>query len=207
MIIHAEVEQGTDEWKRLRLGRPTASGYSRIVTPARLQPASGATTYAYELLAERHLNAPLMDGSTDWMQRGTEMEAAARAWYAFETGSEVRQVGFCETDDQTTGGSPDGLIYVDGEPVGGLEIKCRGAAKHMAAIFGDHDTGTMMQIQGSMWVTGLPWWDSLDYCEGMPAVLIRHTPDEAVQAALSEHVPAFCARVAQMWGEFQEAQR
>lgn len=32
-IYYPEIEQGTDEWFRIRMGRPTASEFARIMTP------------------------------------------------------------------------------------------------------------------------------------------------------------------------------
>jgi len=54
------------------------------------------------------------------MQDGIDMEPEARACYSFLAGGEVKQVGFCLSDDGRFGCSPDGLVGDDG----GLELKC-----------------------------------------------------------------------------------
>jgi hypothetical protein len=51
MKIH-NVEQGTEEWFRLRLGMPSASKFKDLVTP-KGKPSASGEKYMYELLAER----------------------------------------------------------------------------------------------------------------------------------------------------------
>lgn len=190
MIIH-RVEQGTEAWHNLRLGLPTASRFDEIITPVQLKPAKSAKSekYMYQLLAEWIIGEPCDMANNKYMERGTELEPDARKTYEFIHGVKVEQVGFCTTDDKMVGCSPDGLIGDDG----GLEIKCPMAPGHVkyllnpTLLYEDYK----LQVQGSLFVTGLAWWDIASYAPGMPLVVRRIKPDEAVQTALAENLKIF----------------
>src|SRR5690606_19252020 len=126
-----DVMQGTQEWEMARLGIPTASQADRILTPSRLQPAAAAREYLHQLLAEWLIGYPIeWSASSQYMQRGTDLEAEARAAYELEMGVDVQQVGLCVTDDSMIGGSPDGLVG----DVGGVEIKCPAIHMHIGYL-------------------------------------------------------------------------
>ncbi|HLS34240.1 MAG TPA: YqaJ viral recombinase family protein, partial [Brevibacterium sp.] len=123
-----DVVQGSPEWLAARLGLPTCSQADRILTPARLRPASGAVTYRLQLLAEWVLGYPIeWSGSSAYMERGTELEAEARAAYEVEMGVDVEEVGLVLAPGGAFAGSPDGLVGEDG----GLEIKCPALHTHI----------------------------------------------------------------------------
>lgn len=190
MIVH-DVEQGTRAWFDLRLGIPTVSRFPRIVTAKRLDYAAGAQALAAELIGERLLGKPLdwEAPDTGWTERGTELEAEARAWYSAFRDVDVREVGFVTTDGGRYGGSPDAFVLgPDGEPVGGLEIKCRSLKNHMRCVMGIDPTAERLQVQGYLWITGLPWWDVLAYNPEpeIPNRIDRVWPDEATFTALEE---------------------
>jgi hypothetical protein len=185
-MIILDMEQGTPEWLAARLGIPTASRFDAILTPATRKPSKSARGYRDELLAEWILGQPLDWGTTEWTERGTEMETEARAFYELQTDSEVRQVGFILRDDGMVGGSPDGLVGDDG----GLEIKCYGAKHHVSCMLGE-DAATMTQVQGNLWISEREWWDVLAYNPAMPHVLTRIHRDEAYIADLSAAVDVF----------------
>lgn len=192
MIIH-DVIQGTPEWVQCRLGIPTASSFSRLVTST-YKPSSSLTGYAGELAAEMFAGMPLegFDGNV-WMNRGKEMEAEACDLYAFTTDANVQKVGFVTLDDGSAGCSPDALVNDDG----GLEIKCLKAERHIAAVHyhqkhGRCPTDYVQQVQGSLLITGRAWWDLCFYHPDMPPLVIRHTPDPAMFAALTAGIAAVC---------------
>lgn len=188
-----EVEQGSTEWRTTRLGRPTASRFEQIIMPKTLKYSSAADGLIAELLAEKVLGYSLEDfDGNQWTHRGTEMEAEAVRWYAFQRDVTVTRVGFVETEDGRVGCSPDGLVG----DVGGLEIKCRGAKAHMRALLQNDAkemTKVRCQIQGSLWVTGREWWDLLAYNPAFPPVLLRYTPDPDFQEAFGTHMARFLA--------------
>jgi len=181
-----DVVQGTPEWLAARRGIPTASRFDDIMTSVTRKPSKSAKGYRDELLAEWILGQPLDWGTTEWTNRGTDLEKEARAFYELQTDSEVRQVGFILRDDGMVGGSPDGLVG----DVGGLEIKCFGAKHHVACLLGE-EVATMTQVQGNLWISQREWWDVLAYNPAMPHRLTRVYRDEPYIADLASAVDAF----------------
>jgi len=182
-----DVQQGSDEWLRARLGLPTASNFDRIITPKGLKPSASAVKYLARLCAEWYIGEPLDDYGSGYTERGTGMEAEARDWYAFTTGRDVQQVGLCVTDCGRFGCSPDGLVGDSG----GLEIKCPSAEVHMGYLLGGLADEYAMQVQGGLWVTGREWWDLCSYHPTIPPVLVRIDRNPDVMAAFDRHLPAF----------------
>ena len=176
-----------------RVGMPTASQTARIITPKTLKPSAQQGKYIAELIAGWALNFPLDSVDSQWMDRGNELEAEARDWYAFEYMVAVREVGFCMIDGGGFGGSPDGLVGEDG----GQEIKCPSAANHMAYYF---DRASFIQsyrpqVQACLWITGRDWWDLVSYNEHLPKVVERIMPDVEFHDALAREVPGFNAKL------------
>ena len=185
-MIRHDVLQGSKEWWDLRIGLPTASQFDRILTPGKLQYASGAEAYRNELLAEWMLGEPLDTAITDWMNRGTELEAEAVRYYELQRDLDVDRVGFCTNDLGTVGCSPDGLVGPDG----GLEIKNRSAKYHVGFLLGE-DPIPRGQVQGGMWICDREWWDVLSYNPKLPPVLVRVRRDEKYIAALASAMSRF----------------
>lgn len=208
--IH-NVAQQTEEWFRIRIGRPTASCFDKIITPGG-EPSKQSKDYSRLLVAEciipdyiprdaGSLSAAMLsklitdkgadsskwdeianiliaeeirpdqsasfDGNYD-TDRGNELEAEARDEFAEEMSFDVRQVGFVTRDDNMVGCSPDGLIYHDGEPVAGLELKCPRAKAHVEySTAGILPSKYAPQVHGSLAVTGLDHWYFRSHCRGM----------------------------------------
>lgn len=184
------VVQGSQAWLDARVGVLTASNMDRIISPKQRKPSAQATKLCYEMLAEKVLGRSLSDASSGFMQRGTEMEAEARAWYEFERDVDVEQVGLVLRDDERVGCSPDGLVGEDG----GLEIKCPSAAVHLGYLVDGPGDDYYCQVQGSLWVTGRKWWDLTSFCPGFPTVCVRFQRDAEFIAALEECAEAFLKR-------------
>ncbi len=192
MIIH-DVEQGSEAWLKCRLGIPTASEFSRLVT-SKGERSKSLEPYAGELAAELFAGKPLEGFDGVWLNRGKELEAEACDLYAFTTDANVQRVGFITLDDATAGCSPDALVNDDG----GLEVKCLKIERHVAAVHyhqkhGRCPTDYVMQVQGCLWVTGRKWWNLCFYNPDMPPLIIRQTPDLAMHAAIADGVRAVIA--------------
>lgn len=211
MIVH-DCQQGTDQWFRLRAGIPTASQYSRIVSPTELRASKSQTGYIAELLAESE--AGTVDffepkerwwalaremGFSNWMDRGLALEEEARSLYAMMRDVDVQQPGFITTDDGKTGCSPDGWIP-EGDPdgPGGLEMKARKPSKHIQILFEDDDIATATQVQGSMLITGAEWWDTFAFCPGYGPVLVREYRNEEIIGLLRVELGKFLERLETM---------
>ena len=133
MIKVDDVQQGTLTWLECRLGIPTASQFSKIVTPSG-KLSSARDGYMAQLLAEWALGAQVDDFlGTEWTERGKVLEPEARAYYSFQRDVEARTVGFVYKDEgKFVGCSPDGLVGQDGC----LELKCPKAGTHLMWLAG-----------------------------------------------------------------------
>lgn len=194
--------QCSPEWWIARRGVPTASNFGRIITPAKRGYSSQARKYACELIAElSEPNPPWLTNTgrpirNTAMQNGVGTEPEARRFYAMDQNVDVREVGFCLTDDLRYGCSPDGLVGEDG----GLEIKCPLLATHAEYLdAGEVPPEYLPQVHGSLVVTGRKWWDFLSYAPGLPPLLVRTYPNDFT-AALRNCLDRF-------WGEYQALRR
>ncbi len=194
--------QLSPEWFEARRGIPTASNFDRIITPKTMKLASAADEYIAELIAEVFHIGPLSDLQTPMsraMLHGVDSEPAARAFYSLQTGMDVKQTGFIVTDDGRAGSSPDGIVISKtdaGTEVmeGALEIKCPQGKAHVGYLLnGGLPDAYRGQVHGHLLVTGLPFCDFLSYCDGLPPLLVRVTPD-SFTAALREALDLFHGR-------------
>jgi hypothetical protein len=191
MIEHT-VEQGSLAWLQLRIGRPTASEFEKIITPAKLQFSKSATKYACRLIAERLLNqsADSLD-HLEHIARGKELEPVAARAYEFETGFETRKVGFVTTDDGLIGASPDRIITTGSDLRGGLEIKCPSGPIHVEHLYAGFGDDYKIQVQGQMLVGELDFVDRYSFIQQGPSLRVRTYRDEAVIKALQDGLRQF----------------
>lgn len=163
------VEQGSQEWHEQRLGMVTASRFKDVMTNGRGTGTMGATAYSYmyDLIAEK-LTGVVQDAVDNHAVRwGNDNEPQARAMYAYQTGYSVDKVGFIKHPTiEGVGGSPDGLIGVDG----GVEIKCPKSSRiHFTYMEkGGVPKEYFWQVQGLLWITGREWWDFVSFDPRMP---------------------------------------
>lgn len=177
-------DQRSTEWYEARLGKPSASQFGRIITPTGKQ-SSQVEGYINELIHERITGERQETISSEWMQRGIEMEPDAILWYEIVKGIKVNQVGFCLHDTMAVGASPDGLIGDDG----GLEIKCPAPLNHIGYVRDSRiPTKYIPQVQGCMWITERKWWDFLSYHPDYPKMLVRVHRDETFISKLEQEV-------------------
>jgi len=175
-----DCEQGSEEWLKARLGVPSASNFSKLIT-MKGTLSTQAKAYVDALVAEAITGESTYVKVTDAMQRGTELEPYARERYFYETGNSVEEVGFCLHDDYQAGASPDGLIGEDG----GLEIKCPLGGTMVSYLrVGRLPSKYWQQVQGCLHITGRKWWDFMAYHPDMKPLIVRVERDEAFIAAL-----------------------
>lgn len=177
-VFHCE--QLSRDWWELRRGIPTASGFDRILTPAKGLPSASQNGYIAELISERADFVPpyiLPSGGyvSDEMAEGIRREPEARSWYAMQTDGDVQQVGFVLSACGRFGCSPDALVGEDG----GLELKNPAPKTHVEYLMrGELPVEYKCQVHGCLIVTGRKWFDFVSYCPGFAPFLVRVTPDE-----------------------------
>lgn len=190
MRVH-QVEQGTPEWHALRCGVPTASEFSKILTPKKLELSSQAPGYMYRLLGEWMTGHAQEMIETEYMQIGKELEDRAVKAYCFQAECAVEKIGFVTTDCGRFGCSPDRFIVGASR---GLEIKTHPQAigVHVQAMIERAMSDAhKAQVQGCLWICEKDEWDLESYTEELPAVVVRVNRDEKYIKALSTALEAF----------------
>lgn len=191
------MEQRSDEWFEVRLGKATASHFKDIVgTGANGKPLAGRKNYRAQLVIERLTGKTPTRFNTAAMGWGADTENLARLAYSFYSGNKVDQIGFVQHQSLMAGVSPDGLIADDG----GLESKCLNTANHILVLkSGEVPSEHIPQIQGGMWVTGRKWWDFVSFDPDMPEhaqlFVKRVERDEDYINRLEEQVTIFLDEV------------
>lgn len=161
MNIITELEQGSAEWHRLRLGKVTASRMSDVLSKGRGKaPSKTAETYMMELIAERLTGEAKPFFENEAMRWGTETEPQARSMYEVNNNIvSVDEVAFIE-HSEFVGVSPDGLIGEDGM----LEIKCPTTITQIKrALTYDYSEDYKAQIQMQLWVAQREWCDFVSF--------------------------------------------
>lgn len=196
MIVH-DAPQGSPEWLRARLGIPTSSCFSKLVTgTGKVSEGEGPKTYTDRLVAEYVLGEPLdsLDGMPV-IERGHELEGRAAGWYEFEyaPGVTLTEVGLCLTDDRCAGASCDRLA----DDAGVVEIKCPLAhtfvkyTRDPAALRKEYEA----QCQGQLWVTGRAWCDLIAWNPVMGGEVVRILPDPKWHAAIEKAIGLAWVRI------------
>tara|TARA_R100001244_G_scaffold121574_2_gene91196 strand:+ start:816 stop:1418 length:603 start_codon:yes stop_codon:yes gene_type:complete len=181
MIIH-DVEQGTEAWFNLRLGKFSGSNFGKLFMSKTTAGYNDLINeVAFKLLTGKQ---PEGDFASFWMERGTELEPFARKQYEAYNGVSVEQVGFCTLSD-SVGCSPDGLIGTDGM----LEIKCpKWSTLINLKLKPKIEKGYFYQIHGSLWVTGRQWCDYFVYHPDLEPYQERIERDETVIESIKKEV-------------------
>lgn len=191
---HFHCLQGSADWLRLRLGKPTASAFDKLITAKKWEPTKSDTrrNYAIYLLTELILDAPLSGVTTATLAHGHTTEEKARAAYEALIGKEVDLCGFITNDAQTYGASPDALVGDDGS----VEIKSPFKPEiHVEYMMRPESfvEEYFVQTQGQLFVSGRQWTDLISYFSILPMVQVRIVPNPVFQEKLAAAVHSFCA--------------
>lgn len=186
MIIHKDVKQGTEEWLRLRLGKFTASDAQAIANNGK-----GLDTLVLEKVAETITQKLPKQYTNDDIERGHELEMAARNLYEVETGKVVTEVAFVELNERI-GCSPDGCVGDDGL----VEFKCKNDVNFVRYLLdGKIDPAHEWQMQMQMHVMNRQWVDYVIYNENFPnpIKIVTVNRDEVKIAKLVAGLAQGCA--------------
>jgi hypothetical protein len=159
-----DVQQNTDAWHVLRLGKATCSNFSKFMANYPNAFGEPAKRYALEIALQIETGKRAEFSFTnDDMERGHEQEPIARMLYEEDRFVTVGNGGFF--DCGRYGDSPDGLIGSDGV----IEIKSVTAAVHYATLQrGSFDPAYRWQLVGHLDCTGRDWVDFISYCSDFP---------------------------------------
>jgi putative phage-type endonuclease len=160
------VQQGSEAWHQLRLGKVTASRVADLLAKTKTGPSASRGNYLIELALQRVTKTIEESYTNAAMEWGTQTEPQARVAYEVKTGNFVDQVAFI--DHPTIAGfgcSPDGIVDSDGL----IEIKCPNSATHWSYIKANEPPNKyFIQMQAQMSVTGAKWCDFVSFDPRMP---------------------------------------
>jgi putative phage-type endonuclease len=203
------IEQGTNEWHQMRLGKVTASKIADVMATIKTGEAAVRINYRAQLVAERLTGSPTESFSNSAMAWGTEHEPMAREAYERKTGYIVEQVAFVDHPIiPMTGASPDGLIDDDGL----LECKCPNTATHIDTLLaGKAPAKYILQMQWQMACTGRKWCDFVSFDPRLPEdlqlAIYRVERDDALIAEYEYKVREFLQSVDDTINKLEELRK
>ena len=196
MRFHSNIDQGTDAWRRLRLGIPTASNFHHVITPAgKPVDSRERNRYKYKLVAERILGSVIDEEYTNhWMERGITLEDEAALALERILHRGLEPGGFVTTDDGRFGCSPDRLL-VSKNSREAVEIKCPSPQVHIGHICEGPGDRYKPQVQGQLLVgeyVAVHFWS---WNPQLPPVHIVTERDEAYIGKMMELLDLFANEV------------
>lgn len=188
MIIH-DHEQNTPAWIKAKLGVPSGSGASNLLT-SKAEPSKSMNSYADQLAIELYTGEQVNWGGNEHTEFGHEMEPESRSWYAFEKGVDPVETSFITDDLGRYGASPDSLVGNDGL----AEFKNL-PKQHVKTLlyWKKHKrppTDYIMQCHMQMLVTDRAWCDLVYYNKILPRLIIRIERDSKIDDALKAQITA-----------------
>lgn len=159
--------QGTEAWLLERLGHATASRAADIMARTKSGYGASREDYLWELAIERITGKPTEGFMSKDMERGVELEPAARMAFEAATGILMEEVGFIRHPIiPLCGASPDGVCGLQG-----MEAKCPRAKAHGYSLLNGYPSKYGPQMQFQMWCAELEAVWFVSYCEDFPPEL------------------------------------
>ena len=158
---YLNIEQGSESWLRIRLGKVTASRVADVMAKTKTGVSASRGNYLIELALQRVTGVIEPSYKNDAMQWGTDNEQTARTAFEVAHNVFVDQVAFVDHPTiKDFGCSPDGII---GDSL--LELKCPyQSAVHWSYFKDGCPSKYYTQIQAQMSCTGAKsvWFVSFD---------------------------------------------
>ncbi len=191
-MIILDLVQGSPEWVKEKLGKPSASNVSKIITNSG-EPSKQRQGYMDELAAEIITGEAEEGYKNGIMEMGNERESESRSFYELTNGVEVKTVGVIYKDEAKEFlCSPDGIIYKGKKPLHGLELKnVLGKTQVRRLLDNSLPSEYFGQIQMSLYITGFEFWDWCSYRPKMKPLVVRVPRDEKYIKALSIELEVF----------------
>lgn len=160
-----DVEQNTDEWLDLRIGKVTGSSIGKVMANYGKAFGDPAKKLGINIAVERITGKRVSgdDYKNSHMDRGHEEEPVARMLYEETYFSTIGNGGFY--DNGNTGSSPDGLVCDDGV----IEIKSVIPTRHYPVVkSGYFDKQYKWQLAFNLRESKRDWIDFVSYCSSYP---------------------------------------
>lgn len=182
-MIHHNIDQNSEQWDSLRLGKFTASMFSDLFSDPKTDKYKKAIIkVSYERVTRESEEGYL----NKFMQRGHEKEPIAAKNYEIETFNKLENAGFYEYNE-FIGASPDRKIVNQN---GGCEFKCPSfQVYHEYLETKKIPKSYFWQIHGQLLCTD---WDFIDYMPYssplLKQLLIRVYRDDKILNQLIEQL-------------------
>lgn len=169
------IDQNSEEWDGLRLGKFTASTFSDLFMA---KTTAGYQKAIIKVAYERVTGESEESFNNKWMQRGHEKQPFAQENYELLTFNQLENGGFYEYSE-FVGASPDAKIIGQN---GGCEFKCPSFQVYNEYLETKKiPKSYYWQIHGQLLCTG---WDFIDYMPysspKLKQILIRVEKDDKV---------------------------
>lgn len=194
-----DAPQRSDDWKKARCGRLTASRAKDVIAKIQKGEAAARRDYRMQLVLERLTGEPQDSGYVNAdMQWGIDTEPKAFAAYEAVTGRMADRCGFVAHDTHMVGCSPDGVLD---DFAGIVELKCPKSATHWGYLRdGKVPPEHLAQMTHALWVTGAQYCDFLSFDprfqhDTMRTFYVRVERDETVIQVYEQQALAFLAEV------------
>ena len=188
-MIIVDIKQGSEEWIKEKLGKPSASNISKILTNAG-KPSKQREGYLYELVAERLTGRREESYKNANMEMGNEREEESRSMFELLQDASIEQVGVVYKDEKKEFlCSPDGIVP---KQKYGLELKNvlpKTQVKYL--LNGKLPSEYFGQCQSSLYVTGFDYWMFMSFCPGLKPLIIMVEPDKEYINALKVELEIF----------------
>ena len=189
------VEQNSEEWFKLRLGKLTSSNFDKLMAHKCTKWGQGAIDYAEKIALE--IVTDERDETSGfknfYMERGQELEPLAVELYEEQKFMVVENGGFYSSKCGRFGDSPDGLTAPKD---GCIEIKSVIPKTQWKRIkTGKIDNSYYWQIMGHLLISGRKWCDFISFCPEMPEnkrlIIFRIERDEEELEKLEKRLNEF----------------
>lgn len=204
MVIVDDFYQRSPEWFEAKRGIPSASNFDKIIT-TKGAPSKQVQGYMYELAAQVASGQYVESYINSAMAEGIRREEESRELFSMLHDVEVREVALIYPDEQKQYVcSPDGLFNNNTK---GLELKNPLPKTQVKYLMdGEVPNEYILQIQGSMFVTGFDSWWFQSYAPGLPVLSIEVYRNEKLISRLKEELERFVYKLAAIVKRLKEMQ-
>ena len=193
-MSNEQLVQGSDSWKKARMGKITASRLSDLMKKTKYGESTYKTRLRMELAIERITGKSTNTFMNQAMYDGVEREPDARTLFEAMTGKSVALCGsFDHPEIVNTSASPDGLIRGENAT---LELKCPTHVTHAKNLLSETiDARYQHQVQWQISCTESDYAYFASYHPDFPPELrlkvVKVEKDDKLIAEIEEAVREF----------------